>query len=171
MEPNSCRTFGFAYIVLSWLFSTLGVIYSFLHIVVGKPFCVNILCYNDKISIGIVTICLVIFILSAVFIAFVKSAIEQADSTYIRIYRPVIVLRNLLLLSLWSYQYVMLEMERDRGNDTSGVREAEYVALASFFITLVITCLELWILHRIQRLAKLKLVEEECVEAVYSAGD
>lgn len=166
MEPKAIRTIGFVYLVLFWIFSTLGVIYTYLHIVVGKPFCVNVMCYEDKISTGIVTLCMVGFVLSTVFIAFVKSAIEQANASFVGIYRPIALLRNVLLVALWIYQYAMLEMERTRGDTSSAVQNAEYVTLALIGGTAVITGLELWVLHGIQRLTRHRLEEEECVEAV-----
>lgn len=170
MEVKSFRTIGFVYLVLCWIFSTLGVIYSFLHIVVGKPYCVNILCYEDKISSGIVTLCMVGFVLSTVFLAFVKSAIEEANASFISIYRPIVQLRNVPLIALWCYQYVILELERAHGNTSSKVRNAEYLALALLVGTTVITGLELWVLNGIQRLSKQKLVEdvEDCKEASWS---
>nr|XP_029734376.1 uncharacterized protein LOC115269687 [Aedes albopictus] len=166
MEAKTFRTIGFVYLVIFWIFSTLGVIYTYLHIVVGKPFCVNVLCYEDKISTGIVTLCMVGFVLSTVFIAFVKSAIEQANASFVGIYRPIVLLRNVLLTALWIYQYTMLEMERTRGDTTSEVRTAEYITLALLVGTTVITGLELWVLSGIQRLTNHRLEEEECIEAV-----
>ncbi|XP_065079364.1 uncharacterized protein LOC135702266 [Ochlerotatus camptorhynchus] len=165
MDVKSFRIIGLVYVVFCWMFSALGIVYSFLHLVVVNPFWANILSYDDAINSAIVSACLFVFTLSSFFVAFVKEGIDEGKASFIRIYRVFVILRNLALSALWTYQYAMLEEARIHGDASSKVRNGDYITLGLFVGAIVITGLELWILNGIQWLTEQKLVEEECTEA------
>ncbi|XP_065073388.1 uncharacterized protein LOC135697555 [Ochlerotatus camptorhynchus] len=164
MEENSFHRIGGNYVIICKVLSIFGAVYYFNQLIERKPICVDVSCADSTKNVITLTINMIICILSSLLVGFVKTGIKETKISYIRTYRVFMLIRNLILLALWTFEILIRKPLKKHEEEDE--KFAQYMALTLFVSILVITGVELLILRGVQCLTEQKLAEERsCIGA------
>ncbi|XP_062550238.1 uncharacterized protein LOC134214987 isoform X1 [Armigeres subalbatus] len=164
MEENTFSRIGGKYVFICRTLSIFGAIYYFNQLIERKPICVDLSCAGSTKNVITLTINMILCILSSLLVGFVKTSlsevsIRKAKLSYIRTYRVFMLIRNLILLVLWTFEILIRKPAKSKLEEEDK-KFAEYMALTLFVSILVITGIELLILRGVQCLTEQKIAEE-----------
>ncbi|XP_055609471.1 uncharacterized protein LOC129756586 [Uranotaenia lowii] len=148
VESKSFRRIGFLYAVICFLGSSNGAVYFFKQLVNNEE--LDPSGYNGNVVIHAAG--MVMFLLSAMFSVFVKIGIEEVEPAYINIQRVCMLLRNLVLMIVWTCGSVSLKIEQISDPDfpQDKVRDLNLNTALLVMISIIVG-LEMWIIEGIQR--------------------
>ncbi|EAT33265.1 AAEL014453-PA [Aedes aegypti] len=159
MEENTFSRIGGKYVFICKVLSIFGAIYYFNQLIERKPICVDVSCTDSTKNVITLTIKMIICILSSLLVGFVKTGLKEMKISYIRTYRVFMLIRNLILLMLWTFE-ILIRKPTQSNAEEEDEKMAQYMALTLFVSSLVITGVELLILRGVQCLTEEKLAEE-----------
>ncbi|XP_065073397.1 uncharacterized protein LOC135697563 [Ochlerotatus camptorhynchus] len=160
MNVNWFRRIGYIYVVLCFLCSVAGAIYSFANIVDIKTVCVQYYCNAGFESLLISIISMIVCLLSATFSIFVKLGIEEGESGYIHISRTFMLVRSLVLTIRLTYESASLMVAEINEEVTPEVVRFKNTTTILLIAITAATGLELWILDGVQKYTLQTLQEE-----------